>query len=422
MDIEYKEYVSKRNSVFLEKIGFHNFLSFLDCRPVSLLDINVLIGPNASGKSNFFKGIQWLEFHFSNIIHYLSLVGGKHQFMNYLTTSQGRSSLLCELKALQEGCFFDVTLDYLFDVDPDRSLTINEQILIGDNNSKKPLAIRSGNKGRFHLSRYKDVRLGKSTISKGALEIVPNSEPVYFDISEKDAETESLLKLVQNPNEFAAQKYLQQQCSSIWLGSNRFVSLNSIRNGQATDLRRDVIWGNFENLIPVLNMNLSNKDYKTRLLDYISRVHNRVNDIHIEVQANRMFLHLYEDGYSRSTPATHLSDGTLYYICLVALFIDPNPPPLICFEEPEVGLHPGVIHVLADLFLEASKTTQVLIATHSDILVDAIGKHRKDAILICEWSDNQTCITRPDQDVLEKWLEKYSLGELWLKGELGGTP
>ena len=119
-------------------------------------------------------------------------------------------------------------------------------------------------------------------------------------------------------------------------------------------------------------------------------------------------------------PATRLSDGTLRYLCLLAILCNPTPPPLICIEEPELGLHPDVLPTLAELLKEASERTQLIITTHSDILVDAMSDC-PEAILVEEKTENGTTMTRLDADKLQPWLEKYRLGQLWKSGEIGGT-
>ena len=115
-----------------------------------------------------------------------------------------------------------------------------------------------------------------------------------------------------------------------------------------------------------------------------------------------------------------LSDGTLRYLCLLAILCDPTPPPLICIEEPELGLHPDILPKIADLLVEASSRTQLIVTTHSDILVDAMTE-RPEVVLVCEKHEGQTQIKRLSTDDLSIWLAKYRLGELWTRGELGGT-
>src|SRR5205085_8350333 len=114
-----------------------------------------------------------------------------------------------------------------------------------------------------------------------------------------------------------------------------------------------------------------------------------------------------------SIPATRLSDGTLRYLCLLAILQDPEPPPLICIEEPELGLHPDILPKLADLLRDASERTQLIVTTHSDILVDALTE-TPEVIKVCEKHGGQTVIQGLDSENLSEWLQKYRLGELWL--------
>lgn len=115
-----------------------------------------------------------------------------------------------------------------------------------------------------------------------------------------------------------------------------------------------------------------------------------------------------------------MSDGTLRYLCLLAILCDPKPPPLICIEEPELGLHPDILPKLADLLVAASQRTQLIITTHSDILVDAMTE-RPEVIVVCEKHIGQTEMRRLEKVDLISWLEKYRLGQLWTKGQIGGT-
>jgi predicted ATPase len=119
-------------------------------------------------------------------------------------------------------------------------------------------------------------------------------------------------------------------------------------------------------------------------------------------------------------PATRLSDGTLRYLCLLAILCDPEPPPLICIEEPELGLHPDILPKVADLLRSASRRTQLIVTTHSDILVDAMTE-TPEAVVVCSKQQGQTIMERLKPDDLREWLKKYRLGQLWTKGEIGGN-
>jgi predicted ATPase len=121
-----------------------------------------------------------------------------------------------------------------------------------------------------------------------------------------------------------------------------------------------------------------------------------------------------------SVPATRLSDGALRYLCLLAILCDPEPPPLICIEEPELGLHPDILPKVAALLVVASQRTQLIVTTHSDILVDAMTE-RPEVVVVCEKHEHRTEMRRLKKEDLTKWLAKYRLGELWTRGEIGGT-
>jgi predicted ATPase len=118
-------------------------------------------------------------------------------------------------------------------------------------------------------------------------------------------------------------------------------------------------------------------------------------------------------------PAEALSDGTLRYICLATLLLQPDPPALIALDEPELGLHPFAIRQLADLVKSASTRTQIVIATQS---VTLLNQFDLDDLIVVNRIDGNSEFERPDKDRLREWLDEYSLGELWEKNVLGGRP
>ena len=106
-------------------------------------------------------------------------------------------------------------------------------------------------------------------------------------------------------------------------------------------------------------------------------------------------------------------------MAILAQLLSPTPPPLICMEEPELGLHPDAIALLAGLLHEASARTQLIVTTHSDTLVSALTEYA-DSVLVCEYKGG-TVLQRIDSGKLRFWLEKYKLGEIWRIGEIGGN-
>ena len=119
--------------------------------------------------------------------------------------------------------------------------------------------------------------------------------------------------------------------------------------------------------------------------------------------------------------ASSLSDGTLRFIVLATLFLQPESyrPSAILVDEPELGLHPFAIGTLASLIRQASVETQVIVSTQSSLLLDHF---QPQDVLVVNRVEGGTEIARPDPGQLAKWLEEYSLGQLWEKNELGGRP
>lgn len=121
---------------------------------------------------------------------------------------------------------------------------------------------------------------------------------------------------------------------------------------------------------------------------------------------------VYMDGSS-------LSDGTLRFMCLATLLLQPQLPATILLDEPELGLHPYAIDILGSLLRSASTRTQVIVATQSVTLIDQFDVQD---IIVADRKGQESTFTRPDAVALTAWLRKYSLGELWQKNVLGGRP
>ncbi len=116
-----------------------------------------------------------------------------------------------------------------------------------------------------------------------------------------------------------------------------------------------------------------------------------------------------------------LSDGTLRAICLISLLLQPREqlPYLIVVDEPELGLHPYALNVIASLFRAVSAHTQVLVGTQSSAFLDTF---EPEDVAVVELNEGATGFDRLSVDKLDAWLEDYSLGEIWEKNVIGGSP
>ena len=116
-----------------------------------------------------------------------------------------------------------------------------------------------------------------------------------------------------------------------------------------------------------------------------------------------------------------LSDGSLRFICLATLLLQPLEllPDTIIIDEPELGLHPYAISVLASIFHQVAEEKQLIIATQS---VELIDKFEPDDIIVVEQQNGVSSFNRLSAEKLKDWLEDYSLGELWQRNIIGGRP
>lgn len=156
----------------------------------------------------------------------------------------------------------------------------------------------------------------------------------------------------------------------------------------------------------------------------VQRVAPFFDDFQLEPQKlnpNKILLEWRHKGSEAYFDASALSDGTLRFIALATLFLQPESyrPSVILVDEPELGLHPYAITLLASLIKQASASTQVIISTQSPFLLDHF---QPEDVLVADRAEGGTQFTRLDSAKLATWLQDYSLGQLWEKNELGGRP
>lgn len=130
-----------------------------------------------------------------------------------------------------------------------------------------------------------------------------------------------------------------------------------------------------------------------------------------------IFLKWLEKGSDEYFNAHHLSDGTLRFIALTTLLLQPELPSTIILDEPELGLHPFAIAKLAGMIKKASVQSQIIIATQS---INLVNEFSADDIIVANRENNQTVFNRQSDESLKIWLEDYSIGELWEKNVIGG--
>jgi len=375
-----------------------NILSFgPDTAPIQLIPLNVLIGPNGSGKSNFIEAIALLRASSRDLRSRISGGGGVSEWV-WKGDPKGEASL-------------DVLV-----CNPHGSQPLRHKIVFGELNKSFHLIDESiENEKPYHNETdtyfYYRYQRGNPYINVKQHVRRLERESIEPDLS--------ILAQRRDPDSYPEITYLATSYERIKVYREWTFGRNAVfREPQKADMRNDRLEEDFSNLGLFLNRLCRIPKAKTELLEALKDLYAGLDDYDIYVEGGTVQVFFTEGDFS--IPATRLSDGTVRYLCLLAILCDPDPPPLICIEEPELGLHPDILPKVADLLVAASERTQLVVTTHSDILVDALTE-QPEAVLVCEKHAGQTVMRRLERENLEHWLEKYRLGELWTAGELGGT-
>ena len=387
------------------EIGLSNLLSFgPDTEPIALKSLNVLIGPNGSGKSNFIEAVSLLRSAPSDIRAVIRRGGGVSDWIwkgdpegvasiDIVTRNpQGRMPLRHVLAFRKENHAFSV---------------VEERI---ENENSYP-----DYEEPYFYYNYKDGNPVINVRNKGGDD---KTEPRKLKPDSIDSD-QSILAQRRDPETYPEISYLANAYDKIKIYREWYFGRNAVfREPQKADMRNDRLEEDFSNLGLFLNRLRRVPKAKNMILEALSDLYEGFNDFDVSIEGGTVQVFFTEGDFI--IPATRLSDGTLRYLCLLAILCDPTPPPLVCIEEPELGLHPDILPKVADLLNAASERTQLIVTTHSDILVDAMTE-QPDVVLVCEKHNGQTKIRRLESEKLEKWLKDYRLGELWTRGTLGGT-
>ena len=232
---------------------------------------------------------------------------------------------------------------------------------------------------------------------------------------------QSVLSQRKDPEQFPELTYLNNQYSKIRIFRDLEFSRSSrSREPQPADGSRTFLGEDGKNLAMVLN--------RFDLMGNLEALSERLKDadgtisrVSTAVEGNRVQIYLHYKHLRTAVPASRLSDGTVQYMALLSILLHPDPPPLVCIEEPELGLHPDLLPELAKLLIDASHRMQLIVTTHSDILVDALTEV-PESVVVCEKHKGSTVMKRLSGNELSAWLQDdYGLGQLWRKGELGGV-
>ena len=407
---------------FIQSIQLRNFLSFGgESEAVPLRPLNVIIGANGSGKSNFLEAFELLRNTPRELADSIRQGGGAESWLwkgNALLSSSDRRS---------------------FSVGEPRRKTLPQcasvEVVVRNTLTQKSPSLRYGfsftaNNHRFEIVDEKVEEAEKND---------PKSRQPHFyykfedghpvlnarkgkvrTLQREDIHPEkSILAQRRDSDQYPEFDYLAQSFEKIRLFREwTFGPSAPVRQLQRADMPSGLLLPDSSNLALVLNTFNHDQKAKQRLLDELKNFYDGVTDYWVGTDGGAVQLYFLEKNFV--TPASRLSDGTLRYLALLAILCHPELPPLVCIDEPELGLHPDVLPDLADLLKETSERTQLIVTTHSDILVEAFTGQPEDVIVAEKSDSNGTTLSRLDAKQLDVWLEQYSLGQLWQRGHIGG--
>lgn len=372
-----------------------------DTPPLPMEKLNILVGPNGSGKSNFIEAIGLLRSAATKLAAPMRGTGG------------GGVGEWIWKGAPDEMGVIDAIIDYPaygnrlrhrieFGIVSQRFELIDERI---ENEKADP-----GHTEPFFYYRYQ----------KGHPVLSVSGSNNKRQLKRQDlALDESILTQRRDPELFPEMAFLADAYEKIRLYREWSFGRGSIhRTFQQADLPGDRLEENFSNLNLFLNRLSTIPRIKRLIVENLKNLYEGISDFGMHVVGGALQLSVTEGDYGIS--ASRLSDGTLRFLCLLAILCDPNPGPLVCIEEPELGMHPDMLPGIADLLIAASERTQLVVTTHSDILIDAMTEH-PESVVVFDKQHGKTTAQRLNAADLKIWLRDYRLGRLWTDGQIGGV-
>jgi predicted ATPase len=362
-------------SAALARLSVHGFKSIRELDDLRLDRMNVLIGANGAGKSNFIALFRLLE----------ALASSGGTFPTHVARAGGASALLHDGAATTPEIRVELTfetesgaIDYalrLVHGAPDALIFAEEKYRAARDAEAPWVSLGAGHREtNLHGAGDPRARLILGTIRRA----------VAYQFH--------------NTSETAR---IRQR----W----------SVSDGRA--LKADAA-----NLAPfLLRLRESHLDAYTRIVETIRQIAPFFADFSLEPTQGSVMLEWRERNTDVLFQPHQSSDGTLRMMALVALLLQPyeDLPPLLIVDEPELGLHPYAINILAGLFRSASVHAQIILATQSTAFLDLFSP---DEVVVVDRPDRASHFRRLDPEALTEWLTEYSLGELWEKNVLGGRP
>jgi len=372
--------------VSIYSIQIKNFKSIRDSGELPIRNINVLIGSNGVGKSNFISFFKFINRLINRQLQiYINQNGRADKFLYF---GRKKSEFLGG-KIIFRNKDEKISNFYEFRMIPDQDGNlIFDREWSAYNMKAKDLStdtISWDNKLKNDLGTFESqIPLSNKTRDEILLDFFSSLKIFHFHDT-------SFNSRVKQPSSIKDYAYLNED------GDNIAAFLYRLQEANSSHFR--AIEKVIQSIAPFFNRFYLQPD---------------------EINPEQIYLRWFEIGSDQIFNAHNFSDGTLRMICLTTLLLQPSPPKTIIIDEPELGLHPFAISKLAAMLQSASDKSQIIVSTQS---VNLVNEFNAEDIIVVDRKDNQSTFTRLSEERLNVWLtEDYSIGELWEKNVLGGRP
>ncbi len=351
----------------LNKIKIKGFKSIKEI-DLELKPINIVIGQNGAGKSNFINAFKFLNKILNQELQlYVQTNGGADRFFHFGNKVTNQIDITLYLKNVNS---YDISLVFAVP----NNLYINKEVVC---------FLPSGQctyVGKGFESRLKEDDTYKIVYTKNYLESIKIYH--FHDVG------------INSP--------IKKVCS---------VNDNLNLQSQA------------DNLPAMLYRFKNNNNYEyNKIVSVIRMVSPFFQDFVLEPENNNILLRWKHIGYDKIFDVYDLSSGTLRFIALTTLLLQPTNciPDTILIDEPELGLHPYALKILAELFKNVTKRGKQIIATSQS--VEFINEFSYEDIIVADRKDETSCFRRLEEKEVKEWLDEFSIGDIWRKNIIGGTP
>jgi len=360
----------------LEKLTIKNFKSIRE-QTLALGRLNVFIGGNGAGKSNLIGVFRFLrEIVSQNLAGYTGIKGGADSLLYFGGKKSPEMSFFLEFS---EG---DTANAYLVKLQgaSDDSLTISEETAFYHERKKyaKPY-----NRPVASFSKESKLKAADHVCTRQVMRDLESYRVYHFHDTSDTAAVKSTGDLEDN----------------------------RVLRPQAENLAAFLYW-----------MQQKQPDHFANVQDTVRQIAPFFEEFRLapsKLNEGKIRLEWKEKGSDAYFNASSLSDGTLRFLCLTTLLLQPQLPAVVLLDEPELGLHPAAVTLLADLLSSAATRTQVIVATQS---VTLVNQFEPDSVWAVDREDNQSVFRHLNQADMTAWLDDYGLGELWEKNVLGARP